>query len=154
MSDRDSYGCLGSIISLLLLAFLWPYIIGAIGIFIGYLLLLEAISWVARNWLLVGSLITIILALFLAIYYKLLNPILARISGIRVKASFKAVDCSSDHQIAQKQLKGPSIFMPSTNLYCYWCTKKLGLQSWERAGKYYCQSCYQSICNQKLDFER
>jgi hypothetical protein len=32
-------------------------------------------------------------------------------------------------------------FIPSTNLYCYWCTKKLGIQAWEKNGKYYCDEC-------------
>jgi hypothetical protein len=35
-------------------------------------------------------------------------------------------------------------FVPSSNLYCYWCTKKLGLKSWELDGRYYCDSCHSS----------
>lgn len=35
-------------------------------------------------------------------------------------------------------------FVPSSNLYCYWCTKKLGLKSWELDGHYYCDSCHSS----------
>lgn len=35
-------------------------------------------------------------------------------------------------------------FLPSSNLYCYWCTKKLGLKSWELDGHYYCDSCHSS----------
>lgn len=35
-------------------------------------------------------------------------------------------------------------FVPSSNLYCYWCTKKLGLKSWELEGHYYCNSCHSS----------
>ena len=50
MSNRDGYGCLGSIISLLLLAVLWPYIVAAIAIYFAYLLLLELIAWIALNW--------------------------------------------------------------------------------------------------------
>jgi DNA-directed RNA polymerase subunit RPC12/RpoP len=26
-------------------------------------------------------------------------------------------------------------------LYCYRCTKKLGLNAWEMDGKYYCEEC-------------
>lgn len=32
-------------------------------------------------------------------------------------------------------------FIPSSNLYCYWCTKKLGLKSWELGGHFYCEAC-------------
>ena len=35
-----------------------------------------------------------------------------------------------------------SSFVPSSNLYCYWCAKKLGLKSWESNGRYYCEGCY------------
>ena len=35
-------------------------------------------------------------------------------------------------------------FVPSSNLYCYWCTKKLGLKSWELDGHYYCDYCHSS----------
>ena len=34
-------------------------------------------------------------------------------------------------------------FVPTTNLYCYWCTAKLGIKAWERGGRYYCEKCYQ-----------
>jgi len=33
-------------------------------------------------------------------------------------------------------------FVPTTNLYCYWCTAKLGIKAWERSGHYYCEKCY------------
>lgn len=41
-----------------------------------------------------------------------------------------------------KEVDAP--FVPSSNLYCYWCTKKLGLKSWELDGHYNCDSCHSS----------
>ena len=33
-------------------------------------------------------------------------------------------------------------FVPTSNLYCNSCTKKLGLQSCESGGRYYCEVCH------------
>ena len=38
-------------------------------------------------------------------------------------------------------------FTSSSDLYCYWCSRKLGVKGWERAGKYYCDDCYSKITN-------
>jgi hypothetical protein len=48
------------------------------------------------------------------------------------------------HRILKEMTKGRAAekFVPSTNLYCYWCTTKLGIKAWERGGHYYCQKCY------------
>ena len=154
MSNRDGYGCLGSIISLLLLAVLWPYIVAAIAIYFAYLLLLELIAWIALNWVLVSACLLAVLAFYLAIRFKLATRVYAYLLARRARASFESIELQMSATVIQEGLpENSSIFTPSTNLYCYWCTKKLGLQSWERSGKYYCQSCYEAICKQKLDIE-
>ena len=45
--------------------------------------------------------------------------------------------------ISKGLLKAQAVekFIPSTNLYCYWCTRKLGLKAWEKQGHYYCEEC-------------
>jgi len=154
MSDRDGYGCLGSIISLLLLAILWPYIIAAIGIYIAFLVLVEILAWIASNWIVLSAWLMFFLGLYLVAKYKLPSRAFARIAFKREKASFNTINWPAAPQSAPEDLtRAPSIFTPTTNLYCYWCTKKLGLQSWERSGKHYCQSCYEAICKKKLDIE-
>ena len=40
-------------------------------------------------------------------------------------------------------------FVPSSNLYCYWCSRKLGIKSWEKNGKFYCDNCYLKLTNDK-----
>lgn len=30
-------------------------------------------------------------------------------------------------------------------LYCYYCTKKLHLQSWKNIENYYCDQCYEKL---------
>ena len=154
MSNRDGIGCLGSILSLVLLVVLWPYIIAAIGIYIAFLILVEILAWIATNWIMVGVWLMFFLGIYLVLKYKLPSRAFARIAFKREKASFKTIDWPAAPQRApEHSTKDPSVFTPSTNLYCYWCTKKLGLQSWERSGKYYCQSCYEAICKKKLDIE-
>jgi hypothetical protein len=38
----------------------------------------------------------------------------------------------------------------SSNLYCYWCSRKLGVKSWEKGAKYYCDVCYSILTNEPL----
>jgi hypothetical protein len=38
--------------------------------------------------------------------------------------------------------KSKQIFVPTTNMYCYYCTRKLGLKAWESNGKYSCEQCH------------
>ena len=145
MGDYDqSSGCLGSIISAVLLIFLWPYIVAVIGIYLAYLVLLEVTAWLASNWLWVGGFLCVAFVLYLAIHLRLIAHIFSWVSSKQLRSSFKKVEFPLE---ISPIASGDRTFTPSTDLYCYWCTKKLGLQSWERSGKYYCHSCYESICN-------
>jgi len=148
MSDYDqSFGCLGTIISAALLIFLWPYIVAAISIYFAYILFLELLAWVALNWVLVSVCLIAILTFYMVIRYKLARRIYAQIAAKRIRTSFESTALPLvASSVISSALERSSIFKPSTDLYCYWCTKKLGLQSWQRAGKFYCQSCYESIC--------
>jgi len=147
MGDYDnSSGCFGSIVSLLLLAFLWPYIIAVLTIYLAYLLFLEVIAWLALHWVLVSICLAAVLALYLAIRFKLVSHLSSWILTRKVRASFEPAQLPASSRVL---LGDERIFTPSSDLYCYWCTKKLGLQSWERAGKYYCQDCYDNICKNK-----
>jgi len=147
MSDCDnSSGCLGSIVSLLLLAFLWPYMIAALGAYLAYLLFLELIAWVALHWVLVSGCLMAVLALHLAFRFKLVSYISSMFIPRKARASFESVKLPVISSVTSKD---GHVFTPSSDLYCYWCTKKLGLQSWERAEKYYCQDCYDNICKNK-----
>lgn len=44
----------------------------------------------------------------------------------------------------QANQEGISITNQST-LYCYFCTKKLGLKSWRNSGRYYCDICHDKL---------
>jgi hypothetical protein len=81
----------------------------------------------------------------LAIFHYRLIPKAWRWLYSQIKKEFipKAVQVDLDQvpvKNAIPDLSGRK-FIPSTNLYCYWCTKKLGLNAWEKSGKYYCDEC-------------
>jgi hypothetical protein len=47
-----------------------------------------------------------------------------------------------------KELKmGRRDFEPTEGLYCYFCTKKLGLEGFERNGRFYCKECFSKYCD-------
>jgi len=147
MSDDDSSsGIIGSLISLVLLIVLWPYILAAIGIFIAYLLLVEMLSWVGAHLLLTISVMGLTLAIYLVFKCNLIGRVVSYLSReIRLHKERKGwtpvqeLILQADPEILDRP------FVPSTNLYCYWCTKKLGAQSWEKGGKYYCHHCYEKL---------
>ena len=147
MSDDDnSSGIIGGLISLILLVVLWPYILAAIGLYFAYLLILGILNWIAVNKLLTISIIAGVIFIYIVIRQHLLGRsfkwAVDRARANRVKASFTQVGLSPPQPPAKFEEIG---FIPSSNLYCYWCTKKLGIQSWERSGRFYCHDCYEKI---------
>jgi len=111
-------GCLSALLTLLLL----PYIIAIYGYALLAIMVILIIEWLQEH------IQTILL-------YGL--PVLTAVVLIKTGLVSKLYQ-----RVMAKRLK-VRVFTPSTNLYCYWCTRKLGLQSWERHGKYYCQDCYE-----------
>jgi hypothetical protein len=147
MSDDDrSSGMIGSLISLVLLIVLWPYILAAFGLFIAYLLLAALLDWVGSHFLMTALWVAGVLGVYLIFKLHLIGRairwIANRFHRCQVKKEWTAVD-----ELIEEESTNPESrkFIPSTNLYCYWCTKKLGVKSWEKDGKYYCQSCYEKI---------
>lgn len=135
--DNDSGGIIGTIISVLILAAIWPYLLALLGIYIAYMVVLAILAWIAENWILTISFIAGILAIYCIFKYKLISN--AR-KYIFAKAQPKAIEVRLDDLPGSTEQK----FIPSTNLYCYWCTKKLGIRAWEMNGKYFCRDCYEN----------
>jgi hypothetical protein len=140
--DNDSGGIIGTIISVLILAAIWPYLLALLGIYIAYMVALAILAWIAENWILTISLIAGILAIYFIFKYKLIGKAWKYVFA---KAQTKPIE------VALRDLPDLSErkFIPSTNLYCYWCTKKLGLRVWEINGKYFCQDCYENKLGSK-----
>ena len=149
MSDYDDYnsnnsgGIIGSIISALILIALWPYILALLGIYIAYLVAVAVLGWIAEHWVVTGLYVAGALGVYAIFHYRLIpkawkrtliyfrpKPISVVLSGVSV-----------EENIAEPPNLEERKFIPSTNLYCYWCTKKLGIKAWEKNGKYYCDDC-------------
>lgn len=138
--DSDSGGIIGSIISLLILIAIWPYLLALLGIYIAYLVFLAALEWIAQNPLTVVLILLGALCIC-AIFHCRLIPKSWKWMITKLKPRTVEVHVSQwDSQVEVADLANRK-FIPSTNLYCYWCTKKLGMQSWEIDGKYYCKHC-------------
>ena len=139
--DNNSSGIFGAIISAVILVVIWPYLLALLGIYIAYMVVLAILAWIAENWILVAGLVCGALGIYYFFRYKL------------VSKACRYVFFKSQVKSIQVELSDTSqgIWTPSSSLYCYWCTKKLGLQNLERADKYYCQLCYGNINKAKTD---
>lgn len=142
--DNDSGGIIGTIISILILAAIWPYLLAILGLYIAYIVVVAILEWMAQNPLIVASIILGALSAYAILCYRLI-PKAWRWMKTRIQHK------TDEGYLSRGELTSvmPDLierkFIPSTNLYCYWCTKKLGIDSWERGGKYYCKSCYEKI---------
>ena len=153
MSDYDDYssnnsgGIIGSIISALILIALWPYILALLGIYIAYLVAVAVLGWIAEHWVLTGLYVAGALGVYAIFHYRLIpkawkraliyfrpKPISVVLSGMSVEENIV-----ESPNLAERK------FITSTNLYCYWCTKKLGIKAWEKDDKYYCDECMDKV---------
>ena len=145
MSDNnDSGGIIGTIISLLILAAIWPYILAAIALYVAYLAVLAILEWIAQNPVTVVCILLGVGSIYAVFRYRLI-PKAWR--ALKQELQAKPIEINLPQSAAEES--GPNLaerkFIPSTNLYCYWCTKKLGIKAWEKDGRYYCDECRSKI---------
>ena len=153
MSDYDDYsgnnsgGIIGSIISALILIALWPYILALLGIYIAYMVAVAALEWMAEHWVLTGLYIAGAITVYAIFYYRLIPKAWKRVLGyFRPKPTPVALSSMLvDSTIIEPLNIAERKFAPTTNLYCYWCTKKLGIKAWEKNCKYYCDECLNKV---------
>ena len=132
MSDNnDSGGIIGAIISIFILVAIWPYLLALLGIYLAYLAVLAILAWIAENWLITAAFAMGILSIYSIFRYQLIGKAWRYVLS---RAQEKPSEVLLENLPERK-------FIPSTDLYCYWCTKKLGIQAWEKDGKYYCSEC-------------
>jgi hypothetical protein len=94
----------------------------------------------AQNPVIVASILLGVISIYAVFRYRLI-PKAWRWFIAQLKPKVVAVDLSQN-EVAELAIDlAKRKFIPSTNLYCYWCTKKLGIKAWERSGKYYCDEC-------------
>jgi len=143
--NNGSGGIISTIISILILAAIWPYLMAIVGLYIAYLAAIAILEWIAQNPLTVVFILLGIFCIYAIFHYRLI-PKAWRWMIAPLKP--KAVEVHISQYVVNSELPDLASrkFIPSTNLYCYWCTKKLGIQAFELEGKYYCDTC-----NTKLD---
>ncbi|QWD60755.1 hypothetical protein [Polynucleobacter sp. MWH-UH35A] len=138
--DNNSGGIVGTIISLLILAFLWPYLLAILGLYIAYMVALAVLEWMAQNPLIVVLILLGVAFAYAIFHYRLIPKawgwLVAQFKPKAIEKIFINHEMTeSIPDLAQRK------FIPSSDLYCYWCTKKLGKKAWERNGNYYCDEC-------------
>lgn len=142
--DNDSGGIIGTIISIFILAAIWPYLLALLGIYIAYMVAVAILDWISQNWILVSVSVLCLLSLYCILRYRLIQKcwkiLFQRMNENCIDGvSVTKIDLSDKNYIEGRK------FNPSTNLYCYWCTKKLGIKAYEASGKYYCQECFERL---------
>ena len=148
--DNDSGGIIGTIISVLILAAIWPYLLALLGIYIAYMVVLAILAWIAENWILIGLYVGGALGIYAIFYYRLITKAWKRtLMYFQPKPVFISLSGAS---VQENEAEPPNLverkFIPSTNLYCYWCTKKLGIKAWEKNSKYYCDECINKVSSE------
>lgn len=145
--DNDSGGIFGAIISAFILVAIWPYLLALLGIYIAYMVALAILVWISENWILMGMYVFGALGIYSIFRYrfipkvwnKMLKYFRPKPVPVDLLDKVKEVISSSAQNFAERK------FTPSTNLYCYKCTKKLGFKAWESNGMYYCDECNQKF---------
>jgi hypothetical protein len=148
MSDFDdrnnSGGIIGTIISITILAFIWPYLLAMLGLYIAYMAALAVLEWIAQNPLIVVSFLLGVCSVFAVFHYRLI-PKTWRWMILQLQSRAVEVNLGQSELNEAMPDLAERKFIPSTNLYCYWCTKKLGIKAWEKNDKYYCEECREKL---------
>ena len=133
-SDSGGGGSIiGAIISILILAAIWPYLLAILGLFLAYMVAMAVLDWMTENPLIVVCILMGFTSLYGVFHYRLI-PKVGR--WMIAKLGFKEAKVNLyQYRLSKRK------FIPSTDLYCYWCTKKLGIKAWEKNGKFYCDEC-------------
>jgi len=138
MEESSPDSLLGTIIKVLILKAIWPYLLALPAILIAFLLGLVALAWIEKNWL-----FTLEFSVGVAVIYGLYR------CHLIVKAwefVFGKVQVTTTGNIVEEISDFPQQkFIPSSNLYCFLCIKKLGIQSFEINHQFYCKDCSKKI---------
>ena len=115
MSDEnDSGGIIGTIISIFILAAIWPYLLALLGIYIAYILAVAILEWIAQNWLIVGMIIGGVLALYCIIRFKVAQGLWRRMT---LSIRQKPVEVILGGEFQGSVNSTARQFEPSTSLY-------------------------------------
>ena len=138
MEESSPDSLLGTIIKVLILKAIWPYLLALPAILIAFLLGLVALTWIEKNWL-----FTLEFSVGVAVIYGLYRCHLI----VKVwEFVFGTVQVTPTGNIVEKISDFPQRkFIPSSNLYCFLCIKKLGIQSFEINHQFYCKDCSKKI---------
>jgi len=149
-SSGNSGGIIGDIIGLLILAAIWPYLLALLGLYIAYLAAVAVLEWMAQNPLIVAAIVLGVVALYAIYLYRLIPKSWRKLVN-HLQSKPITVELPKNQALSEMPNLVEQKFTPSANLYCYWCTKKLGIKAYELKGKYYCENCRQNIMANALN---
>ena len=135
---------IGTIISILILAAIWPYLLAILGLYIAYMAALAVFAWMSKNPLTVVLISLGVASCYAILHYRLIPKAWRRMLT-QLKPKAIEVNLGQPELIQSMPDLAERKFIPSTNLYCYWCTKKLGIKAWEKDDKYYCDACKDQV---------
>ena len=138
MEESSHDSLLGAIIKALILVAIWPYLLVLLGIFIAYLLGLVALAWIEKNWLFTLEFSVGVVVIYGLYRCHLIVKVWEFVFG-------KVQVTPTDNKVENISNLSERKFIPSTNLYCYSCIKKLGIQSFEINHHFYCKDCSKKI---------
>lgn len=128
MGDYDdqnsSGGIIDTIISILILAAIWPYLLALLGLYIAYMVAVALLEWMTQNPLTVVLMLLGVALVYAICHYQLLSKLWR---WIIAQLRHKSVEAHLSHNEMTPRASDSAQrkFIPSTNLYCYWCTTKL-----------------------------
>ena len=127
-------------IRLILILLFWPVIVWFYGSIIGIaiILLMLTAEAVQRNLPWILGAVGLMLLGYLIFKYRCIA-----VDFYKGRQSSLSNYQHASSEMAKREMITVEKFVPTTNLYCYWCTAKLGIKAWERGGRYYCEKCYQ-----------
>jgi hypothetical protein len=138
MEENSPDSLLGTIIKVLILKAIWPYLLALPAILIAFLIGSLALAWIEKNWLITLEFLVGVVLIYGVYRCRLIVKVWEFVFG---KVQVTPTDNKVEHISDLSERK----FIPSTNLYCYSCIKKLGIQSFEINHHFYCKECSEKM---------
>lgn len=70
--DNDSGGIIGTIISIFILAAIWPYLLAILVLYIAYVAFIAVLEWIVQNPITVFFILMSLVSIYAIIYYRAL----------------------------------------------------------------------------------
>jgi hypothetical protein len=140
MEESSPDSLLGTIIKVLILKAIWPYLLALPAILIAFLIGSVVLAWIEKNWLFTLEFSVGVVVIYGLYRCHLIVKVWEFVFG-------KVQVTPTDNKVENISNLSERKFIPSSNLYCFLCIKKLGIQSFEINHHFYCKDCSKKITN-------